>query len=95
MASRPRVVMHIKGIRATFNDPAVTADLMRRAESIAREADALMPDSGYTETEHHRVRQGVTSIGTHSALVITNTNLAKAMQAKHSTLTRAMDAGRS
>ena len=94
MASGVRVKLHLKGVRAVFNDPAVTAELMRRAEAIKQAADASMPDGGYTRTEHHRVAQGTTRIGTHSALVVTNTNEAKGMQAKHSTLTKALDAGR-
>lgn len=94
MAKDVRVELHLSGIREVFNDPAVTADLLRRADAIKDAADAAMPDGGYTQAEHHRVVQGRTSIGTSSALVVTNTNEAKAMQAKHSTLTKAIDAGR-
>ena len=94
MGSGVRVKLHLSGVREVFNASGVTADLMRRARAIASRADSLMPDGGYTQAEHHRVAEGITSIGTHSAIVATNTNEAKAMQAKHSTLTRAMDAGR-
>lgn len=94
MASGVRVKINMAGVREVFNDPAVTAELRRRAEAIKAQADSLMPDGGYTMTEHHRVIEGRTSIGTKSELVVTNTNEAKAMQAKHSTLTRAIDAGR-
>ena len=94
MASGVRVKMNLSGVRQVFNDPAVTAELLRRADAIKDAADAAMPDGGYTRTEHHKVIEGRTRIGTHSALVVTNTNEAKAMQARHSTLTKAMDAGR-
>ena len=94
MASGVRVKINMAGVRELFNDPKVTAELKRRAEAIKAEADSLMPDGGYTQTEHHKVKEGRTSIGTKSMLVVTNTNEAKAMQAKHSTLTKAIDAGR-
>lgn len=94
MASGVRVQLHLSGVKAVLNDDGVMADCMRRAEAIASAADALMPDGGYTRAEHHVAREGTTSRGNRSALVITNTNEAKAMQAKHSTLTQALDAGR-
>lgn len=94
MASGVRVELHLSGVRAVLNDDGVIADCMRRAEAIAGAANALMPEGGYTSAEHHVAREGRTSRGNRGAFVVTATNEAKAMQAKHSTLTQALDAGR-
>jgi len=94
MASGVRVKLHLSGVKAVLNDDGVIADCMRRAEAVARAADAQMPEGGYTSAEHHVVREGRTSRGNREVLVVTNTNEAKAMQARHNTLTNALDAGR-
>lgn len=88
------VRIHLAGVREVFNDPGVQADLMRRAQAIKASADALMPEGGYDTAEHHIVERGVSSRGIDSVVVITATNEAKGMQARHSTLTKALDAGR-
>lgn len=95
MASGVMVQLHLSGVKAVLNDDGVMADCMRRAEAIASAADALMPESGLHTDQHHVAREGTTSRGNRGAFVITATNVAKAMQAKHSTLTQALDAGRS
>jgi hypothetical protein len=94
MASGVRVRLHLSGVKAVLNDDGVIADCMRRANAIASAADAQMPEGGYTSAKHHAVREGTTSRGNRGAFVITATNEAKAMQAKHNTLTNALDAGR-
>ena len=95
MASGVRVQLHLSGVKAVLNDDGVMADCMRRAEAIASAADALMPENGLHTDQHHVAREGTTSRGNRGAFVITATNVAKAMQAKHNTLTQALDAGRS
>lgn len=95
MARCAKVELHLSGVKAVLNDDGVIADCMRRAEAIASAADALMPGNGMRTDRHHVAREGVTSRGNREALVITATNVAKAMQAKHNTLTNALDAGRS
>ena len=92
--ARPKVKLHLSGVREVLNDNRVIADCMRRANAIASAADAQMPEGGYTSAKHHVVREGTTSRGNRGAFVITATNEAKAMQAKHNTLTNALDAGR-
>jgi len=94
MASGVRVKLHLSGVREVLNDNRVIADCMRRAEAIARAADAMMPENGMRTDEHHAAREGTTSRGNREALVITTTDVSKAMQAKHNTLTNALDAGR-
>jgi len=89
-----RVKLNLAGIKEVFADPGVQAELRRRAEAIATEADSLMPEGGYERAKHHVVMDSVTSRGNPAVAVATATNEAKAMQAKHSTLTKALDAGR-
>lgn len=89
-----RVKLNMAGVIALLNDDRVIADCRRRMEAVARAADAMMPENGHDTDEHHRVIEGTTSRGNREVSVMTVTNVAKAMQAKHSTLTKALDAGR-
>jgi hypothetical protein len=93
--ARVKVRLNMAGVREVLNDDGVIADLMQRGERIASAADAAMPEHGYTKSEHHTVAEGRTSRGNRDVVVVTSSNMAKGMQAKHSTLTQALDAGRS
>lgn len=88
-----KVKLNMAGVIEILNDDAVLAECRRRMESVARAADAMMPDNGQGTDEHHRVIEGRTSKGNREVSVMTVTNVAKNMQAKHSTLTKALDAG--
>ncbi|MBQ9620549.1 MAG: hypothetical protein IJR41_01245 [Atopobiaceae bacterium] len=88
-----KVKLNMRGVREVLNDDGVIADCMRRAERIAAAANSEAPESGY-QTDPFASDEGRTTRGNRCAVVYTRTNLGKAMQAKHSTLTKAMDAGR-
>ena len=88
-----RVQLNLEGIKELLNDDGVIADLMERGERIADAADAMMPEGGYKSVQHHKVIEGRTSRGNREVTVMTTSNEAKAMQAKHNTLTRALQAG--
>jgi len=94
MAS-PKVEIHMRGVRDVFSQPGVTADLLRRGEAIARQADANVVALGYQDTEHH-IAEVRTSrkVGTPIVAVHGITHEALAAQARHNTLTNALDAGR-
>ena len=94
MASGVRVKIHMSGVKRVFADAAVQGDLMRRGQAIADMATSLVEGYGYPAYEHHEAKEGHTRYGNHSVLVVCATNEAKACQARHSTLTKAMDAGR-
>lgn len=94
MASVLRVELNLDGIKELLNDDGVISDLMQRGERVARAADASMPEHGYAKDEHHRAIEGRTPKGNREVSVLTTSDMAKAMQAKHSTLTQALDAGR-
>lgn len=90
-----KVELHMAGVREVFAAPGVTADLLRRGEAIARQADANVVALGYQDAEHH-VAEVRTSrkVGTPVVAVHGITYEANASQARHSTLTQALDAGR-
>ena len=71
----------------------VADKLESMGKAIKNAANDQAPEHGYTEHEPFDMESG-TSDRAYTA-VYTRTNLGKAMQAKHNTLTRAMDAGRS
>ena len=84
----------MRGVREVLNDPNVIKECVRRCKSIADAANESAPKHGYTESEPFAAEEGKTTRGNKCGVVYTRTNLGKAMQAKHSTLTQAMDAGR-
>ncbi len=93
MGSVSKVVIHLAGVRDVCNQPEVLRDLQTVADRVCSRADAAMPESGYVRTEHHKTVVGETHRGIQEVSVYTNTNLAKAMQAKHDTLTKALTGG--
>ena len=90
------VRIHLAGVREVFAASGVTADLLRRGEAIARQADENVIALGYEETEHHEAKV-VTSkkVGTPIVSIHGTTHEAHAAQSRHGTLTQALDAGRS
>ena len=88
-----RVELHLAGVKGVLNDDGVLAFVRGRCESIAASADAMMPDNGYTRAVHHEVIEGRTPKGNREVSVRTRSDMAKAMQAKHGTLTRALSSG--
>ena len=89
-----RVKLNLKGVKQVLNDDAVIADCMKRARRIHSAANAEAPDNGYYKRKPFAVEEGTTSKGNRCAVVYTRTQLGKRMQAKHSTLTKALNAGR-
>lgn len=92
MASDVKVKVNSAGARELLRSAAVAADIERRAKAITAQANGQAPEHGYTESEPFTVVSGVTDRA--YSTVYTRTDLGKAMQAKHSTLTKALDAGR-
>ena len=88
------VKLNLKGVLEALNDDGVVADCMRRAEATAESANDSLPEHGYTRADAFDYEESKTENGNRCAVVYTRTDLAKAMQAKHSTLTDALDAGR-
>ena len=94
--AKPKVEIHMRGVLDVFSAPGVTADLLRRGEAIARQADANVVAHGYEDAEHHIAEVGTSrKAGTPIVMVHGVTHEAGAAQAKYSTLTQALDAGRS
>lgn len=80
--AKPRIQLNRKGVRTLLRSPAVLADLEGRARRIAAAAGpGHVVDSS---VGRNRAR----------AAVITATAEAMLSEAKHRTLTRAIDAGR-
>lgn len=79
---KPKVELNSKQVRAALKNPAVQAELMRRAERIAAAAGP-----GFKATALHGTNRA-------RASVITDTNAARRAEAKNGVLTRALEAGR-
>lgn len=89
-----RVEMNLAGIKEVLNDDGVIAECMKRARRINAAANAEAPEHGYFKRQPFAVEEGTTSKGNRCAVVYTRTELGKRMQAKHSTLTHAINSGR-
>lgn len=87
-----RVELHLTGVRATLNQPEVLKLTQSTADIVRARADAEMPPSG-VKAPHHKTIVGKTKHGIQEVSVYTNTEFAKAMQAKHDTLTKALTGG--
>lgn len=79
-----RIVHNRKGYEALLKSAAVQADLLRRAEAIAEQANAEGLHVVRSEVGANRAR----------AAVITGDIEAMKAEARHRNLTRAIDAGR-
>lgn len=75
-----------------LKSPAVASDIKSRGEHVKNAANAAAPEHGYVSQEPFDVQTGTTDRA--YANVYTRTTLGKRMQAKHGTLTKALDAGR-
>lgn len=92
MASGIRVEINSHDAQAILKSSEVSKKLEGMGKAITDAANGQAPEHGYTEREPFAMASGVTDRA--YVNVYTRTNLGKAMQAKHSTLTQAMDAGR-
>jgi hypothetical protein len=82
--------VHSKGVRQLLADPGVTADLARRANSIATTADGAAGDGALHRVE---VEPGSGSRRSRAA-VITENLAARKGEATRRTLTSSLGAGR-
>lgn len=74
-----------------LNSAEVLRKLQEEAETVAEIANAEMPESDY-RMPHHLTTVGRTRHDVQEVSVYTATDLARAMQAKHDTLTKALRA---
>jgi hypothetical protein len=89
-----QVKLNLAGVKEVLNDDASVSECMKRARRIASEANSQAPDHGYYKYPPFMTSEGRTTKGNRCAVVYTRTELGKRMQAKHSTLTKALKAGR-
>ena len=92
MARGIRVEINSSGAQAILKSSEVAEKLEDMGKAITKAANDEAPEHGYTEQEPFAMESGTSDRA--FVNVYTRTNLGKAMQAKHSTLTQAMDAGR-
>ena len=92
MASGIRVEINSHGASEILKSREVAEKLESMAKKIADAANNRAPEHGYTKQEPFAMESGTSDRA--YAVVYTRTDLGKRMQAKHSTLTQAMDAGR-
>lgn len=88
-----RVVIDSAGARDVLKSRKVAEKLEGMGKKITDAANEKAPEHGYTEHEPFAMESGTSDRAWVS--VYTRTDLGKRMQAKHNTLTQAMDAGRS
>lgn len=92
MANGIRVEINSDEAERILKSREVADKLEDMGKKITDAANDKAPEHGYTEQEPFAMESGTTDRAFVS--VYTRTNLGKAMQAKHDTLTQAMDAGR-
>ncbi len=92
MASGIKVELDKGGAESILKSREVAGRLESMGKAIMDAANDMAPEHGYTESEPFAMDSGTSDRAWVN--VYTRTNLGKAMQAKHDTLTRAMDAGR-
>lgn len=89
---------NMRGVEEVFRSSGVVSDERSRMQRVCDKANELVeelyPNNGYA-MPHFVLQQYRTTHGNVGYNVHANTDLAKHAQAKHSVLTRAMDAGRS
>lgn len=90
MSRKAKVVINHAGARAVLNDPAVKAELLRRAQLIREAAIASDPRLTGEDIDANAV-DGSTRA---RAGVVTVTPKARNINAKHNTLLKSLDAGR-
>lgn len=89
-----QVKLNLSGVREVLNDDSVVSECMKRARRINAAANESAPEHGYYQRSPFAVEEGTTSRGNRCAVVYTRTELGKRMQAKHSTLTKSLGAGK-
>ena len=92
MARGIRVEINSAEAQRILKSAAVTEKLEDMGERITDKANGMAPEHGYTEHEPFAMESGTSDRA--FVNVYARTDLGKAMHAKHSTLTKAMDAGR-
>lgn len=93
MASGIRVEINTREAESIMKSREVREKLEDMGGKIRDAANDKAPEHGYTEQEPFAMESGTTDRA--FVNVYTRTTLGKRMQAKHDTLTQAMDAGRS
>ena len=88
-----KVKMNSQGALEILKSHEVAEKLESMGKAIKDAANNKAPEHGYTEQEPFAMESGTTDRA--FVNVYTRTTLGKRMQAKHNTLTQAMDAGRS
>lgn len=94
MAARVRVVSNPAGYAAVRKDPAVAAEIERRARAVASAAVANSDGKGEFLVEVDTVGGASLSSGRARAAVFTADGDAMEAEAESRALTRALDAGR-
>ena len=89
-----RVKLNLSGVKQVLNSDGAVGAAMKCAQKICSAANAAAPEHGYYKRQPFAAEQGKTSKGNKCAVVYTRTDLGKAMQAKHNTLTKSLGAGR-
>jgi hypothetical protein len=92
MASGIRVEINSREASRILRSAEVADKLESMGKAITKAANDQAPEHGYTEQEPFAMDSGKTDRA--FVNVYTRTDLGKRMQAKHSTLTKALDAGR-
>lgn len=90
MSRKVKVVINHAGARAVLNDPAVKAELLRRAQLIREAAIASDPRLSSEDIDANAVDGRIRA----RAGVVTVTPKARNINAKHNTLLKSLDAGR-
>ena len=90
--AKVKVEINSRGAADILKSAAVAEKLEDMGKAIMKAANDKAPEHGYTEQEPFAMESGTSDRA--FVNVYTRTDLGKAMQAKHSTLTQAMGAGR-
>jgi hypothetical protein len=89
-----RVKLNLSGVKEVLNSDGAVNAAMKSARKICSAANESAPEHGYYKYKPFAVEESKTSKGNRCAVVYTRTTLGKRMQAKNSTLTKSIGAGR-
>ena len=92
MGSIEKFVWNSAEAQRILKSAGVAADVKSRGERIMNAANAQAPEHGYVSQEPFAMSTGTTDRA--YANVYTRTELGRRMQAKHSTLTQVISAGK-
>lgn len=93
MGSVEKFVWNSAEAQRILKSSGVASDIKARGERVMNAANAEAPEHGYVSQEPFAMDSGLSRDRAY-ANVYTRTTLGKRMQAKHSTLTKSIDAGR-